>query len=113
MSGPFANLSASERRETEKREAERFAELRASLTRLVKDEDFRAWFAYIDYELCGGRLGQVEIDAFVQGKRATMDFLRESLAIADGGPAFLADLTRRHFTAIAEARASAQRTKEN
>ena len=113
MNGPFANVSLSERKAQEERDAKRFSEMRESLSRLVKDKDFRAWFGYIDYELCGTTFGQKEIDAFTQGKRATIDFLRESLAVAEGGPAFLADLTRNHFTAIANARAAAWQTQEN
>ena len=80
--------------------------------RLNKNEDFRAWFGYIDYELCGTGFGQNEIDAFTQGKRATIDFLRESIALADSGPAFLADLTRNHFKAIATAKVEARQKKE-
>ena len=113
MSGPFANVSISERKAQEEREATRFAEMRESLARLVKNKDFRAWFGYIDYELCGTAFGQKEIDAFTQGKRATSNFLRESIALAEGGPEFLAELTRNHFAAIAKARAEARRTKEN
>ena len=112
MNGPFANVSLSERKAQKERDAKRFSEMRESLSRLVKDKDFRAWFGYIDYELCGTTFGQKEIDAFTQGKRATMDFLRSSLAVAEGGPEFLADLTRNHFAAIAKARSEARRTKE-
>lgn len=112
MKGPFANRSLSERKAQEERDAERFAEMRESLSRLVKNEDFRAWFGYIDYELCGTGFGQKEIDAFTQGKRATGDFLRESIALAEDGPAFLAGLTRNHFKAVAAARVEARRTKE-
>ena len=112
MNKLFANLSLSERKEQAERDAKRFAEMRESLSRLVKNEDFRAWFGYIDYELCGTGFGQKEIDAFTQGKRATIDFLRESIALAEDGPAFLADLTRNHFKAIAAARAKARQTKE-
>ena len=108
---PFANRSASERKAEQDRDAKRFSELRASLTRLVKDEDFRAWFRYIDWELCGESFGNGTIDEFTQGKRATMMFLKESLAIAEGGPDFLADLAKKHFTAVAEARIAAQRDK--
>lgn len=112
MSGPFANVSLSERKAQKERDAKRFAAMRDSLSRLVKNKDFRAWFGYIDYELCGTSFGQNELDAFTQGKRATMDFLRSSLAVAEGGPEFLAELTRNHFAAIAKARAEAKRTKE-
>jgi len=112
VSGPFANVSLSERKAQNERDSKRFAEMRESLARLVKNEDFRAWFGYIDYELCGAAFGQVELNAFTQGKRATMDFLRASLAVADGGPEFLADLTRNHFASIAKARVDARRTKE-
>ena len=112
MNKPFANLSLSERKAQEERDAQRFAMMRESLSRLVENKDFRSWFGYIDYELCGTGFGQKEIDAFAQGKRATIDFLRESLAIAEGGPAFLADLTRNHFKAIATARAKARQKKE-
>lgn len=112
MSEPFANVSLSERKAQKERDAERFAKMRESLARLVKNEDFRAWFDYIDYELCGASFGQNEINAFTQGKRATMDFLRSSLAVADGGPEFLADLTKHHFAAIAKAKVEARRTKE-
>ena len=112
MNGPFANLSLSERKKQEEAEAKRFTEMRESLSRLVKNEDFRAWFGYIDYELCGSSFGQNEINAFTQGKRATIDFLRESIALAEGGPAFLADLTRNHFTAVSKARVEARRIKE-
>lgn len=112
MSGPFANVSLSERKAQKERDAKRFAEMRESLARLVKNADFRAWFGYIDYELCGASFGQDELNAFTQGKRATMDFLRSSLAVAEGGPEFLADLTRNHFAAIAKAKVEARRTKE-
>lgn len=112
MSGPFANVSLSERKAQKERDAKRFAAMRDSLSCLVKNKDFRAWFGYIDYELCGASFGQNELDAFAQGKRATMDFLRSSLAVAEGGPEFLAELTRNHFAAIAKARAEAKRTKE-
>lgn len=112
MNKPFANLSLSERKAQEQRDAKRFSEIRESLSRLVKNEDFRAWFGYIDYELCGTGFGQNEIDAFTQGKRATIDFLRESIALADSGPAFLADLTRNHFKAIATAKVEARQKKE-
>ena len=113
MSGPFANCSLSDRAAEKERDAKRFDEMRESLSRLVKTEDFRAWFGYIDYELCGAAFGQEEITAFTQGKRATIDFLRSSLAVAEGGPAFLADLTRNHFNAIAKARVAARQTQEN
>ena len=112
MSGPFANVSLSERKAQKESDAKRFAAMRDSLSWLVKNKDFRAWFGYIDYELCGASFGQKELDAFTQGKRATMDFLRSSLAVAEGGPEFLAELTRNHFAAIAKARAEAKRTKE-
>ena len=112
MDAPFANRSLSDRKAQEERDAKRFAEMRESLSRLVKNEDFRAWFGYIDYELCGTGFGQKEIDAFTQGKRATIDFLRESIALAEGGPDFLANLTRNHFKAVATARVAARRTKE-
>ena len=108
MKEPFVNRSLSERKAQEERDAKRFVEMRESLSRLVKNEDFRAWFAYIDYELCGSSFGQEEINVFTQGKRATIDFLRKSLAVAEGGPAFLADLTRNHFKAIATARVEAR-----
>ena len=113
MKGPFANRSLSERKAQEERDAKRFAEMRESLSRLVKNEDFRAWFGYIDYELCGASFGQDELNAFTQGKRAAMTFMRSSLAVADGGPEFLADLTRNHFKAIATARVRAMDKKEN
>ena len=112
MSGPFANCSLSDRAAEREREEKRFDEMRESLARLVKNEDFRAWFGYIDYELCGTGFGQNEIDAFTQGKRATIDFLRESIALADSGPAFLADLTRNHCKAIATAKVEARQKKE-
>ena len=112
MDAPFANRSLSDRKAQEERDAKRFAEMRESLSRLVKNEDFRAWFGYIDYELCGSSFGQDEINAFTQGKRATIDFLRESIALAEGGPAFLADLTRNHFKAIATAKVEARQKKE-
>ena len=111
MIGPFANVSLSERKAQKERDAKRFAAMRDSLTRLVKNEDFRSWFCYIDYELCGASFGQNELDSFTQGKRATMDFLRSSLAIAEGGPEFMADITRRHFSAVANTRIEAQRAK--
>ncbi len=112
MDAPFANRSLSDRKAQEERDAKRFAEMRESLSRLVKNEDFRAWFGYIDYELCGSSFGQDEINAFTQGKRATIDFLRESIALAEGGPAFLGGLTRNHFKAIATARVEARRIRE-
>lgn len=112
MDAPFANRSLSDRKAQEERDAKRFAEMRESLSRLVKDEDFRAWFGYIDYELRGSSFGQDEINAFTQGKRATIDFLRESIALAEGGPAFLGDLTRNHFKATATAKAKAMRIRE-
>jgi len=112
VDAPFANRSLSDRKAQEERDAKRFAEMRESLSRLVKNEDFRAWFGYIDYELCGSSFGQDEINAFTQGKRATIDFLRESIALAEGGPAFLADLTRNHFKAIATAKVEARQKKE-
>ena len=93
------------------RDAKRFAELRESLTRLVKNEDFRSWFGYIDWQLCGEETPTSWTEAFTQGKRATMGFLKDSLAIAEGGPEFLADLTRRHFSAVANTRIEAQRAK--
>ena len=108
---PFANRSASEQKAERDRAASRFAELRASLTRLVKDKDFRQWFQYVNWQLCGESFGPGTLDEFTQGKRATMTFLKESLAIAEGGPEFLAELARKHFTAVAEARIEAQRTK--
>ena len=108
---PFANRSASERKAAQDRDAKRFSDLRASLTRLVKNEDFRSWFRYVNWELCGESFGPGALDEFTQGKRATMMFLKESLAIAEGGPEFLADLAKRHFCAVAEARIAAQRDK--
>ncbi len=108
---PFADRSVSERKAEQDRDAKRFAELRESLTRLVKNEDFRSWFGYIDWQLCGEETPTSWTEAFTQGKRATMGFLKDSLAIAEGGPDFLADLTRRHFSAVANTRIEAQRAK--
>lgn len=114
MSRPFARmLSPAEVQEAKEREASRLSELRASLSRLVKNEDFRAWFARIDGELCGCDFGRDELSPFTQGKRATASFIRETLAIADGGPAFLAELTRNHFNAVADAYNAARNRKEN
>ena len=108
---PFANHSASGLKAERERDARRFSELRESLTRLVKNDDFRSWFRYIDWQLCGEETPTSWTEAFTQGKRATMGFLKDSLAIADGGPEFLAELTRRHFSAVANARIEAQRAK--
>ena len=108
---PFANRSASELKAERERDAKRFAELRASLTRLVKNEDFRSWFRYVNWELCGEATCSVPVDEFTQGKHATLGFLKDSLAIAEGGPEFLADLTKKHFTALAKVRIEAQRDK--
>ena len=108
---PFAKRSASEQKEQRERDAKRFADLRAALTRLVRNEDFRSWFGYIDWQLFGEETPTSWTEAFTQGKRATMGFLKDSLAIADGGPEFLADLTRKHFAAVANARIEAQRAK--
>lgn len=114
MSSPFAKiLTPAERRAEKEREAQRFSDLRASLSRLVKNNDFRAWFSYIDGELCGEDFGKNELTPFTQGKRATASFIRESIAIAEGGPDFLAELTRRHFNAIAEAIVSSKVKTEN
>ena len=106
---PFANTSVAEKKDERDRAARRFADLRASLTRLVKNDDFRAWFRYIDWELCGEDFGSGTLDEFTQGKRATIQFLKDSLAIAEGGPEFLGELARKHFVAVADARIQAQR----
>jgi len=108
---PFANRSESAKKAERDRDAKRFADLRESLTRLVKNDDFRSWFRYIDWQLCGEETPTSWTEAFTQGKRATMGFLKDSLAIAEGGPEFLAELTRRHFSAVANARIEAQRAK--
>jgi len=108
---PFANRSESAKKAERDRDAKRFADLRESLTRLVKNEDFRAWFGYIDWQLCGEETPTSWTEAFTQGKRATMGFMKDSIAIAEGGPEFLAELTRRHFSAVANARIEAQRAK--
>ena len=106
---PFASVSSSRKKAERDRAARRFSDLRASLTRLVANDDFRAWFRFIDWELCGESFGTGALDEFTQGKRATIGFMKDSLAIADGGPDFLADLARKHYTAVSDARIEAQR----
>ncbi len=109
---PFADLSRSKAKERAETAARRRADLVASLSRLVKDEDFRAWFTYVNLEFCGSDFGLNELDAFTQGKRAAMTFLKESIAIAEGGPAFLGLVHQRHFAALAEARMRAMTDNE-
>ncbi len=110
---PFAVGSPDEEREQKELEARRFSELRESLSRLVANDDFRQWFQYVNWNLFGESIPPDELDAFTQGKRSVMGFLKRSLAIADGGPEFLGELARRHFTAIAKARAKARLGNEN
>jgi len=108
MGDPFARISPEKERSQKELDAQRFDELRASLTRLVKSEDFRSWFQYVNWNLYGDSAPTTEMDAFTQGKRAVMGFLKRSIAIADGGPEFLGELTRKHFTAVAQAKARAR-----
>ena len=108
MNRPFAAASPDEEREQNELEARRFSELRESLSRLVANEDFRQWFQYVNWNLFGESIPPDELDAFTQGKRSVVGFLKRSLAIADGGPEFLGELTKKHFTAIAKARAKAR-----
>ncbi len=112
MSDPFARTSPEKERGQKELEAQRFDELRASLSRLVANEDFRSWFQYVNWNLYGEAVPATEIDAFTQGKRAVMGFLKRSLSIADGGPEFLGELTRKHFTAVAQAKARSRLGKE-
>ena len=111
-SSPFADLSRSAAKARAEIAARRQADLVASVSRLVSNEDFRAWFAYVNLEFCGSDFGLQELDAFTQGKRAAMTFLKESISIAAGGPAFLALLHQRHFAALAEARLKSMTDKE-
>lgn len=109
---PFADLSRSGAKERAEKAARRRADLVASLSRLVKNEDFRAWFTYVNLEFCGSDFGQAELSPFTQGKRAAMTFLKESIAIAEGGPAFLGLVHQRHFAALAETRLKAMTDNE-
>ena len=109
---PFADLSRSGAKERAEAAARRRADLVASISRLVRNEDFRAWFSYVNLEFCGSDFGLRELDAFTQGKRAAMTFLKESIAIAEDGPAFLGLVHRRHFAALAEARLKAMTDNE-
>ncbi len=112
MGDPFARTSPEKERSQKELDAQRFDELRASLSRLVANEDFRSWFQYVNWNLYGEAVPTTEIDASTQGKRAVMGFLKRSLSIADGGPEFLGELTRKHFTAVAQAKARSRLGKE-
>ena len=112
MSDPFARSTPEKEREQKELEAQRFDELRASLTRLVANEDFRSWFQYVNWNLYGDSTPTTALDEFPQGKRAVVGFLKRSISIADGGPEFLGELTRKHFTAVAQAKARSRLGKE-
>ena len=113
MNKPFANRSRSEERAKAEKAAAEFEERRRSISSLVKNEDFRQWFQYVNLELCGTDFGLNELDPFTQGKRATMTWLKQTLCIGDGAPEFLALIARAHYRAIGEAHAKSTLDEQN
>ena len=105
---PFARTSPEAEREQKELDAQRFSDLRASLSRLVANDDVRQWFRYVNWSLHRGVVGSYEMDAYTQGRRSVVEFLKGSICIADGGPKFLGELEEKHFTVVAQAKAKSR-----
>lgn len=103
MKNVFDHLDPEKQKEAAQRIREEFAARATSLSRLVANQDFRSWFKYVNLEFCGSDFGLNSLDEFTQGKRAAMSFLKESLAIADGGPELCGEVAKAHFQAIGDA----------
>ncbi len=98
----FANTSRKAEDEKRGESAKRFADLRASLTRLVHDEDFRSFYLYLAYEFCSADFGTHPLSAETQGVRMAMSKINETISIADGGPDLIAHAALNHFKAVGD-----------
>lgn len=104
MKDVFDHLDGRKRQERARKNRAEFEERKASLTRLVKNEDFRAWIRYIGFEFCGNEFGTNVLDEATQGKRMAWSFIQQSLAVAEGGPELCGEMVISHFKAVGEAK---------
>ncbi len=98
----FADTSRRAEDESRVESAKRFADLRASLTRLVHDDDFRGLYLYLAYEFCSADFGTRPLSAETQGVRMAMSKINETLSVAEGGPELIGLAASRHFKAVGE-----------
>ncbi len=100
----FAARSRRADKEQARKAREVFLLRKASLTRLVANEDFRAWLKYLAIEFHGGRMdGTTAMDEFTQGVRSAFSFILKSLAIAEGAPKLAGEIQEMFYRAVAEA----------
>lgn len=104
MKDVFGHLDGGRREEERRRGREEFEARRESLTRLVRNEDFRAWIKYVGVEFCGAEFGTSVLDEATQGKRMAWSFIQQSLSIAEGGPELCGEMAVAHFKAVGEAK---------
>lgn len=98
----FADTSRKAQKEREAESAQRFADLRKSLTRLCANDDFRSFYQYLAYEFCGADFGRRPIDEVTQGVRLAMSKINEAICIAEGGPELIAHAAEIHFKAMGD-----------
>ena len=104
MKDVFDHMDATKREEAVRKSVADFEARQASLSRLVKNEDFRSWFKYIGYEFCGAEFGLNCLDEVTQGKRMAWSFMQQSLSVAAGGPELCGEIVTSHFKAMGEAK---------
>lgn len=98
----FADTSRRAEDERRAEGAKRFADLRASLSRLVRDEDFRSLYLYLAYEFCSADFGTRSLPPETQGVRMAMAKINETLSVAVGGPELISLAALNHFKAVGE-----------
>ena len=106
----FADTSRKAQKEREAESAQRFDDLKKSLSRLCANDDFRSFYQYLAYEFCGADFGTRPLSPETQGVRMAMAKINAALSIADGGPQLIAHAAEIHFKAMGESIAR-ERTK--